>query len=166
MTVNLVRYQPFSELASLRRTMDRFFDERFFVPYRFFTTPERLTIPIDLHQTENEVVLKATLPGVKPEAVEVSVTGDTLTIKGETSADKMVERAGYLYREHRYGAFSRSVALPGGLDTDKAEASLADGILTLTIPKIAELKPTPIKVKTKASTRAKARAKGTAKGKK
>lgn len=147
MPVSLVRYQPFIEL---RRAVDRLFDERFFAPYRLFAFDRSETTPIDVYQTENEVVIKATVPGVKPEEVDVSITDNILTIKGETKAEEKIERKDYLYQEHRYGMFRRSVALPSGLKTDKAEASFENGILTLTIPKTEEAKPKQIKVKAKA----------------
>ncbi len=150
MTVSLVRYQPFTRMASLRQAMDRLFDERFFVPYRLFTFGADEITLIDMYRTDKEVVVKASLPGVKPEEVDISISSDCLTIKGETKAEEKIEREGYLYQEHRYGAFSRSVALPSDLQTDKAEASFENGILTLTIPKFEEVKPKPIKVKAKA----------------
>ncbi len=75
--------------------------------------------------------------------------GDTLTIKGETRAEQEIKREDYLYQERRYGAFSRSVVLPGGLKSDKAEATVDDGILTVTIPKAEEVKPRAISVKAK-----------------
>ncbi len=152
MTVSLVRYQPFTRMASLRQAMDRLFDERFFVPYRLFTFGTDEITPIDMYRTDKEVVVKASLPGVKPEEVDISISSDCLTIKGETKAEEKIEREGYLYQEHRYGAFSRSVALPSDLQTDKTEASFENGILTLTIPKFEEVKPKPIKVKAKART--------------
>ena len=158
MTVRLIRYNPFTRMASLERAMDRLFDERFFIPYRLFSFGTDENTPIDMYNTDKEVVVKAALPGVKPEKVDVSITDDTLTIKGETKAEEKIEREDYLYREHRYGAFCRSVALPSRLKTEKAEASFENGILTLTIPKSAEAKPKQLKVK--------ARTKGSAQGKK
>ena len=147
MTVSLVRYRPFTEL---RRAVDSLFDERFFAPYRLFTLGPAETTPIDMYDTENDVVVKATLPGVKPDEVDVSLTGDTLTIRGKTKAEEKIERKDYFYREHRYGAFYRSMTLPRGLKTDKAEAKFEDGILTLTIPKFEVAKPKQIKIKAKA----------------
>ena len=158
MTVSLVRYRPFTGMANLRQAMDRLFDGRFFAPYRLFTFETGDITPIDMYHTEKEVVVKATLPGVKPEEVDISITGDTLTIKGETKAEEKIERKDYLYQEHRYGAFHRSVALPSGLKTDKAEANFENGVLTLTIPKAEKVKPKQIKVR--------AKAKGAAQGKK
>ena len=83
------------------------------------------------------------------EEVDITITGDTLTIKGETKVKEEVKREDYLHQEHRYGAFTRSVTLPSGLDTDKAGASFEDGILTLTIPKSEQVKPKQIKIKAK-----------------
>ena len=149
MTVSLVRYQPFTEL---RRVVDSLFDERFFAPYRLFAFDRSEITPIDVYQTENEVVVKATVPGAKPEEVDVSITDNVLTIKGETKAEEKIERKDYLYQEHRYGTFRRSVALPSGLKTDTAETSFENGVLTLTIPKAEEAKPKQIKVKVKAKS--------------
>ncbi|TET39812.1 MAG: Hsp20/alpha crystallin family protein [Dehalococcoidia bacterium] len=87
--------------------------------------------------------------GVRKKEVESTITGDTLTIKGETKATEEVRREDYLYQEHRYGAFTRSVTLPSALQSEKAEANFENGILTLTIPGAEEAKPKTIKVKTK-----------------
>ena len=106
-------------------------------------------MPIDVYHTDNEVVVKATPPGVKPEEVDITITGDTLNVKGETKAEESIEDGDYLYREHRHGTFSRSVTLPHGLNTDKSEANFENGVLTLTIPKSAKVKPKSIKVKAK-----------------
>jgi HSP20 family protein len=144
------RWQPFTELMSLRQAMDRLFEDSFVRPSRTLAAlGEPATPALDVYQTPNEVVVKAALPGLKPEDVNIDITGDTLTIKGETKAEQEIKRENYLYQERRYGAFSRSVVLPSGLKTDKAEATLEDGTLTLTIPKAEEVKPKAIKVKAK-----------------
>jgi HSP20 family protein len=101
------------------------------------------------------VVVKATLPGLRPEDASIDITGETLTIKGETKAEQAIKKENYLYQERRYGSFARSVVLPGGLKTDKAEATMEDGVLTLTIPKVEEAKPKAIKVKAKEKTKEK-----------
>jgi len=100
-----------------------------------------------MYHTDIEVMVKVALPGVKPEEVDITITGDTLTIKGESKVEKEIKREDYLYQEHRYGTFGRSVTLPSGLDSDKAEANFENGILTLTIPKSEQIKPKQIKVK-------------------
>jgi len=94
-------------------------------------------------------VVKATLPGLKPDDVTIDISGDMLTIKGETKAEQEVKKEDYMYQERRYGAFSRSVILPSGLRTEKCEATMEDGVLTLTIPKAEQVKPKAIKVKAK-----------------
>lgn len=148
--MSMIRWEPFPELMSLRQAMDRLFEDSFIRPSRLVSLlGETLTPAIDMYQTPSEVVVKANLPGVKPEEVDIHITGDTLTIKGERKTEEEIKRENYLYQEHRYGAFSRSVSLPAGLNTDKAQASLENGILTLTIPKAEEAKPKVIKVKTK-----------------
>lgn len=144
--MSMIRWEPFSELMSLRQAMDRLFEDSFVTPSRAFGRLD-IAMPVDMYQTENEVVVKTAVPGVKPEEVDITITGDTLCIKGEKKADEKVKRDDYIYQEHRYGTFSRAVNLPAGLDTGKAEASFEDGILTLTIPKSEEVKPKQIKVK-------------------
>ena len=144
------RWQPFSELMSLRQAMDELFEDSFVRPSRLITTFGDGRVPaLDVYQTTNEVVVKASLPGVKPDDVEINIADDTLTIKGETKVEQEIKREDYLFQERRYGAFSRSTVLPGGLKTEKAEAAIEDGILTITIPKAEEAKPETVKVKAK-----------------
>lgn len=148
--MNIVRWQPFTELMSLRQAMDRLLEDSFVTPSRFFGGfAPGLAMPIDLYHTDNEVVVKATLPGVKPEEVDITITGDTLNVKGETKAEEDIKREDYIFKEHRHGTFSRSLTLPHGLNTDKSEANFENGVLTLTIPKLAKVKPKSIKVKAK-----------------
>jgi HSP20 family protein len=144
------RWQPFSELMSLRQAMDGLFEDSFVRPYCGLTALGEVAAPaLDIYQTTSEVVVKAALPGLKPEDVNIGITGETLTIRGESKAEQEIKKEDYLYQERSYGAFSRSVALPSGLKTDKSEAALADGILTITIPKAEEVKPKKISVKAK-----------------
>jgi HSP20 family protein len=144
------RWQPFSELMSLRQAMDRLFEDSFVRPSRALAALGEVAVPaLDVYQTPNEVVVKPALPELKPEDVSIDITGETLTIKGETKAEQEIEKEDYLYQERRYGAFSRSVVLPSGLKPDNAEATMEDGVLTLTIPKAEEVKPKAIKVKAK-----------------
>jgi len=144
------RWQPFSELTSLRQAMDRLFEDSFVRPSRFLSNLGEAAAPaLDVYQTANEVVVKAALPGLKPEDISVDITGEVLTIRGETRAEQEIKKEDYLYQERRYGSFSRSVVLPGQLKPDKAEATLEEGILTLSIPKVEEAKPKAIRVKPK-----------------
>ncbi len=144
------RWHPLTDLMTLRQAMDRLFDDSFVRPSRNLEALGQVVAPaLDVYQTSSEIVVKATLPGVKPEDINIDITGDTLTIKGESKAEQEVKKEEYLYQERRYGAFSRSVVLPNGLKSDKTEATMEDGVLTLTIPKAEEVKPKAIKVKAK-----------------
>jgi len=147
---DLVRWEPFEELISLRDAMNRLFEESFVRPWGSWLTPfTRETLALDMYETDDEIVVKASLPGVKPEDVDVTISGNVLTIKGETKAEEKVEKANYIRQERRYGAFSRSVTLPTDVDVDKATAEFENGVLTLTLPKAEAVKPKVIKVKTK-----------------
>ena len=144
------RWHPLTELMSLRQAMDRLFEDSFVRPSRALATfGESATPALDVYQTPTEIVVKAAMPGVKPEDVSIDITGETLTIRGESKVEEETKKEDYLYQERRYGVFSRSVVLPSGLKSDKAEATVEDGVLTLTIPKAEEAKPKAIKVKAK-----------------
>jgi HSP20 family protein len=146
----LIRWEPFRELISLREAMDRLFEESFIHPRAGWLAPWGAeTLAVDMYETDQDVVIKTSVPGVKPEDIDITITGDTLTIKGETKAEEKVERANYIRRERRYGAFSRSLTLPTTIVAEKAKAEFENGVLTLTLPKAEEVKPKTIKVKTK-----------------
>jgi HSP20 family protein len=102
-----------------------------------------------MYQTEDEVVLKASLPGFKPEQVQVNVTGDVLTIKGEAREEQETQERAYHVRERRWGSFERSLMLPSGVAADKARADFENGILTVTLPKAEEARPKTISIKAK-----------------
>ncbi len=145
----LVRWEPFRDMLSLRDMMDRMFEERFFRPMMPLAPWVEGGLAVDIYETDDSVVVKTAIPGVKVEDIDVSVTGDTLTIKAETKEEEEVKRENYLRRERRFGSYCRSVTLPGGLETDKAKASYVNGVLTLTFPKAEEVKPKSIKISTK-----------------
>lgn len=144
---SMVRWDPFSEFSGLRRAMDRVFED--FAPTRSWRGNGEvadLTFPIDLYETGNEVVVKAVLPGIKPEEVDISVQGDALTIKGETRHDEETKEGNWYRREIRYGSFSRVIPLPVRVSSDKADAKFKDGMLTVTLPKAEEAVAKTIKV--------------------
>ncbi len=126
--------------------MDRLFDDSIVRP-SFYLAGQESDIPLDVYQTANEVVIKASLPGFKPEEVDISVTGDTVTIKGEHKEEKETREENYLLQERHYGSFSRSITVPVEIKSEKAEASFEDGVLKLTLPKAEAVKPKQIKVK-------------------
>lgn len=148
--MNLVRWEPFRELANMRETMDKLWDDTYAWPFRLARVSNDTVLPaIDVYETGNDLVVKATLPGVKPEDMDINISGNTLTIKAETKSEQETKDDNYLRKECYYGAYARTLTIPSGLKTDKAEADLEEGMLTLTIPKAEEVKPKTTKVKTK-----------------
>lgn len=148
--MNLIRWEPFHELVTMRQAMDRLLEDSNTRPFGLASVFGRGLAPaVDIYETADEVVLKTPLPGVKPEQLDIKVTGNILTIKSETNGEQEIKQENYLRRECHYGALARSLTLPAGLEIAKAEASLESGILTLTIPKAEEVKPKVIKVKAK-----------------
>jgi len=148
---NLTRWEPGREMMTLREAMDRLFDDAFTRP--FSLTREGgsnwSSLAIDMYQTDNDVVVKAAMPGIKADEVQINITGDILTIKGETKHEEEKKEKAWHMREHRWGAFERSVMLPTTVNADKANADFENGILTITLPKSEEVKPKTITVKTK-----------------
>ncbi len=94
-------------------------------------------LTIDVYQTDNDIIIKSTIAGVKPEDLEVSINNDMVTIKGERKTEEDIEEENYYYQECYWGSFSRSVVLPVDVLPDKSEASLKNGILTIKLPKAA-----------------------------
>ncbi len=137
-------WEPFREMMSLRNAMDRLFEEGFMGPLA--GAPSR--VAIDMYQTDSDVVIKASLPGIKPEDVEITCAGETCTIRGETKAEREQKREDYLLQERRYGSFSRTISLPVSVRTEQAEATFENGVLTLRLPKAPEARPRRIQLKT------------------
>lgn len=133
-------------LSSLQREMNRLF-EGFFGDETGLTRAGGFTPALDVAETPETVVVKAEVPGLDPKDVEISVTGDTLTIRGEKKEEKEEKGKSWHRVERRYGAFSRSVALPAPIDPDHVEAVSSNGLLTITIGKSKEAKPKKIEVK-------------------
>ncbi len=127
------RPSTFGELISLRRTMDRVFDDPFFHTVPLLGANRRM--PLDVFDTADSLILEAALPGVRPEDIEVSVLGDVLTVTAGTDADQSADVGGYQVREVRRGRVSRTVTLPHDLRTGDASASFENGLLRLAIPK-------------------------------
>ena len=145
---NLIRWEPAREMMTLREAMDHLFDDAFTRPLRqgnrYWSVPA-----VDMYQTDNEIVVKAAIPGAKTEDVQINVTGEVLTIKGEfKSSDETKEKA-YHIREQRWGEFERTIALPTDVIADKAKAEFENGILTITLPKAEAVRPKTINIKAK-----------------
>jgi len=130
--------------------MDRLFEESFIRPRIGWPAPLGAgALAVDMYETDQDVVVKSSVPGIKAEDLDITITGDTLTIKGETKTEEKVEKANYIRQERRYGAFCRSLTLPTTIVAEKAKAEFENGVLTLTLPKAEEVKPKTIKVKAK-----------------
>lgn len=146
---NLTRFDPLGEMVSLRHAMDRLFEDSVVSPLSWRTISgggDGIAPPLDVHETDDHIVVTAALPGVKPDDVEITMVGQTLTLRGEMKAADEIEKDQYLYRERRYGSFSRTLQLPVRVEGDRAEATFTDGILTLRVPKSEEVKPRQIRI--------------------
>jgi len=143
---DLIRWEPFGELVSLRDAMDRLFEESLVRPRGLLAPLTGETTLVDMYETDEAVVVKATVPGVKPEDIDISVTGDVVTIRGEVKEETEVKKENYIRRERRHGSFCRQLPLPTAVDVDKAEAVFENGVLNLTLPKAEEVRPKSIKV--------------------
>ena len=104
-------------------------------------------MPLDMTENEDNIMVKASIPGVKPEDLEVTVNGDVLTIKGEMKADEEKHDERYHLRERRWGSFARSISLPAPVKADAVDAEYDNGVLILTLPKTEEVKPKRITIK-------------------
>ncbi|MCL4396034.1 MAG: Hsp20/alpha crystallin family protein [Chloroflexi bacterium] len=143
--MSISRWEPMKDFMTLRQAMDRLFEESFVRPGRVLDGTSGAYLPLDVYTTKDAVVIRAAVPGLSPDEVEVTVEGGTVTIRGENMPPK--DEATYLLQEQRYGPFVRSIELAIPIQADKAEASFKNGLLTLTIPKAEEIKPKVIKVK-------------------
>jgi HSP20 family protein len=140
MAGTLTRWDPFSEFGELRSRFDRMFDG-------WLDGHERAWTPaIDVVREDDHLVLRADLPGIKPEEVKIEVEDDILTVSGEHRESKEEKDRSYVRRERRYGSFSRSMALPRGVDAKKIKAKTHNGVIELTIPLPKEAKKEPVKV--------------------
>jgi len=141
------RPSPFGELLSLRQAMDRLFEDSYLrsrgEPYG---NVEAMALPLDIYGTPDAVVVEAALPGVRPEDVDITVFGNTLTITGTSFDQRSTEEPDYIYQELRRGTYSRTVALPNNLDTHASTATFDHGMLRLSIPKAPEAKPRQIRI--------------------
>jgi HSP20 family protein len=142
---NLTRWDPFGEI---RTTMDRLFEDGFSRPWRLIPNPTEYeaVFPVEVSETEDAIEVKASLPGVKPDEVEITVANDVLTIKAEHRESTEDKKRDFYRREIRYGAFHRSLSLPVSVDADKSSARFENGVLALALPKAESLRPKQIKV--------------------
>ena len=145
--MSVERWDPFREAVSLSDAMNALFRESFIRPSSVPGQPGAPgLLPLDVVEDENAFVVKASLPGVKPDDVQITVHGDTLTIQGESRADEEKKGERWHLRERRTGQFRRTLSLATPVDSDKAQASFEHGVLTLTLPKSEQARPRQIKI--------------------
>jgi len=140
------RWDPFGEAISLREAMNSLLQDSFIRPGAAGGQEGHGMLPLDISEGEDAFVVKASLPGVKPDDVQITVHGDTLTIRGETRAEEEKKGERWHVRERRVGALQRSVTLATPVASDKAEARFENGVLTLKLPKSEAARPRQIKI--------------------
>ena len=148
----LIRWDPFREMVTWRDAFERLFDDGLTRPFGRWPFAEDGIRPLalDVYETDDELIIEAPLPGMKPEEVDISITGNILTIKGETKREEEEAVKGtYHCRERYFGAVQRTITLPVEVNADKAKAAFKEGMLKLTMPKVEEAKPKHIAIKTK-----------------
>jgi HSP20 family protein len=142
-------WEPFEDLVAFNREVDRIFGNLLGpIPFTLTSTEEPWSPRVDVSETDAMVVLKAELPGVKQEDIQVSIQDNTLTLKGERKLETDVKQGRYTRIERSYGAFQRSMALPPAVDANQVKATYKDGILEIQLPKKEDAKPKEIKVET------------------
>lgn len=148
---NMAPWEPYREMMSLRDAMNRLFEESVLRPgFLAATETSSAGAPVDIYETEDSVVLKATVPGVRPEDIDVTISGDVLTIKGEFKPEEPTEKQrNFIRQERRFGSFCRQLTLPTAIDSNRVSATFENGILTLEMPKREEVKPKSVKITTK-----------------
>lgn len=144
----ITRYDPTREFLTLREAMNRLFEDSFVGSAARSNGETELRLPIEAYETDHALVVRAPVPGLKPEQVEITLEGDTLTIRGEYP--RPPENVNYLFAERRWGRFSRTLQLNLPVEADKVEAEFENGLLTLTLPKAEAIRPKVIPVKAKA----------------
>ena len=149
-------WRPFSELARMEREMERMFGDFWTRPwfglgwprrFRAFEDPGTRAPAVEIFEEKDDVVVKAELPGMKKEDLDLNISENLLTIKGEKKKEEEVKEKGYYYSERSYGSFTRTVELPKEVQTDKVRASFKDGVLEIRVPKTEEAKRKEVKIK-------------------
>lgn len=143
--MTVIRWQPERDFLSLREAMSRIFDDA------IVGAPDagagRVTVPFDVLERDDAIVVKAPVPGFAADDIDVNVTADVLTVTGSHKESAEKEEGSYHVREWRTGSFQRAMRLPAEVDTAKAEAEVRDGVLTLTLPKAEKVLPKKISIK-------------------
>jgi len=146
---NLTRWGG-REAVSLREAMDRLLEDSFVRFGGFSFGPGAGLAPLlNVYETGDDIVVEAALPGIEPDDISVSITGDVLTIKGESKQAPRQDQGTLHRQEWQYASFERSLTLPVQVDADRATSQYENGVLTLTLPKAEAVKPKRVQIKTK-----------------
>ena len=141
--MTLERWEPFTGLRRLDDRLNRMFGRS---PFAFTGGIEEWSVPLDIRQEDDKIIVEASAPGVKADDIDVSIEDGILTIKGETKTEREEKKDNYLLKERRGGSFFRSVRLPDSVDASQAASTYSDGVLKITMPKLPEKQPRKLKV--------------------
>lgn len=142
----LARWQPFREMSSLQRDMNRWFDDMFTSVGPLDRMGSMFAPSAELEETDTTYVLKLEVPGIDPKDIDIDVTADTVSVSGERKSETRSDENGMTRTEFHYGQFSRVIPLPGEIDNHSVSADYQDGILSLTLPKIEREEKKSVKV--------------------
>ncbi len=144
--MKIMRWDPFDEMGTLGRSMERLFDD-------FFTRrPDREPAmlewepAVEMFETDQDVVVRAALPNIDPKQIDITVTGDAITLRGESKHEEEHTGRNYVRREFRHGSFSRTLPLPTEVKSAEAKETYKDGVLEVKIPKSERVTPRAVKV--------------------
>ena len=143
----LVRWNPMRDMRSLRNEMNRLFEEAFDeMPLNRWQPSTNWGLAVDVSENDEVFLITASVPGVNPDDIEITISDNVLTIKGEFKSEETIEEEKYHLRERRYGSFGRSLTLPVAVNADEVDASYENGVLKLEVPKADEVKPRRIQI--------------------
>ena len=151
--MTIARFTPLTDVVSLRQAMDRLFEDSIIRPNGGWSTVAtgQVVVPVDLWETKDAYHMRADLPGLLPDDIEINATADTFTISGELKPTADVPSDALLRHERRVGKFARSFTVPVQIDPNKVEAKLTNGVLELVLPKADNVKPRTIKINASAN---------------
>jgi len=146
---DISQFGPFTTLSAWRDGMRQFLAEGRVDPSDIFPSAlASMFVPVDVLDTGDDFLIRADMPGVKAEKLKITLSGNTLTLRGEVEAEAELEDTTYLHRERRVSGYTRSIPLPAAIEANKAQAVFRDGVLSLTLPKIEKVRTKTIKVTT------------------
>lgn len=144
--MGLAKWEPFSELRRMRDDMDRLFQTLWQAPMQIAEAPSMAMPAIDVFERDNNIVVKAELPGLNKDDIEITAVDDSITVRGEFKQEQQVNEQGYVRRERRAGRFLRTIPMPAAIQPDQVKATFKDGVLEITAPKSAQAKENETKV--------------------